>query len=114
MTLHSSPTEIVNRQLSAYNSRDIDAYCALFSRDAVLSKLDTGEEFVRGIEALRAYYTTRFSNPALHCRIVNRVEIGNFVIDHEEVAGVRDGLLRVVAIYEVRDSLIRTVRFIWP
>jgi len=114
MTEPNSPVEIVNRQLRAYNSRDIDAYCALFAPTAALSRLDTGQEIARGIDAIAAYYTIRFKNPGLHCEVKSRVALGNFVIDHERVAGIDAGFLEVIAIYEVSHSLIQSVRFIWP
>lgn len=115
MSQSATPREIVDRQLHAYNARDVEAYCALFAPDAVLFKLNTGQELARGIDGIRAYYTTRFANPRLHCEIARRIELGDFVIDHEIVTGVTEsGVLEVVAIYEVRDSLIQTVRLIWP
>lgn len=112
MTTH--PREIVDRQLRAYNARDLEAYCALFACDAVISRLNDGEEIARGMDAIRAYYTARFKGPGLHCRIKARIELEPFVIDHEQVTGITGGLLEVVAIYEVRDALIQSLRIIWP
>lgn len=114
MNPSASPREIVDRQLLAYNSRDIDAYCALFASNAVISKLNVHQDLAQGIDAIRKYYTTRFSNPKLHCEVKARIELGDFVIDHEQVIGVADGSLEVIAIYEVRDSLIQTLRIVWP
>jgi hypothetical protein len=114
MTESISPVEIVNRQLRAYNSWDIDAYCALFAARAVVSRLDTGQELARGIDAIGAYYTIRFKNPSLHCEVKSRIALGNFVIDHEQATGVGPGLVEVIAIYEVVDALIQSMRFIWP
>lgn len=114
MNQHASPSEIVDLQLIAYNAHDIDAYCKLFAETAILFRLDGDREVARGVDAIRAFYSVRFQNTKLHCKIIQRMELGNFVIDREHVVGVVDGLLEVVAIYEVRDSLIQTVRFIWP
>ena len=110
-----SPREIVDRQLVAYNRGDLEAYCALFSVDAVTSVLPAGEPIARGIDAIRAFYTTRFqTSNNLHCTILARIELGEFVIDHEEVAGIAAEPLQLIAIYEVRDALIRSLRLIWP
>jgi hypothetical protein len=115
MNQNASPRDIVDRQMRAYNARDIDAYCALYASDAVISTLNDGTEYARGIDAIRRYYTTRFSNsPSLHYDIKTRIELGNFVIDHERVTGIGEGTLEVIAIYEVRDSLIRSLRAIRP
>ena len=107
------PRQIVDEQLRAYNARDINSYWPLFARDAVISNLPDETEIARGIEAIRDFYAARFSgSPNLHCAIKARLELGNFVIDHEQVTGLAAGIVEVIAIYEVRDSLIQTVRFI--
>ena len=107
------PREVVDLQRRAYNARDIDAYCALYASDAVLSTVNDGTEHARGIDAVRAYFANRFSSsPNLHYDIKTRMELGNFVVDYEAVTGFGEGMLEVIAIYEVRDSLIRSLRFI--
>lgn len=112
--LTARPREIVDRQLRAYNARDIEAYCALFASHAVISRLNDGAEIARGQGAIRTYYTERFKEPSLHCQIKARIELDHFVIDHEQVAGISGGLLEVIAIYEVRDALIQSLRIVWP
>lgn len=114
MNKNISPHEIVDRLLRAGNAGDIEAYCALFAHDAVLSKLNNDQELARGIDAIRGRYTERFKNSKLHCEIKSRIELGDFVVDHERVTGLGEESLEVIAILEVRDSLIRSVRFIWP
>jgi hypothetical protein len=110
----TTPAEIVNRQLQAYNERNIHDYCALFSEDAVVFKLNGNHVLARGIDEIREYYTERFKSQQLFCRIKNRIELGNFVIDHEHVVGIGEGALEVVAIYEIRDSLIQSIHVLWP
>jgi hypothetical protein len=113
MRENASPREIVDRQMAAYNARDIDAYCALYAPDAVISDVNDGKVRSRGMEEIRRNYTTRFNNsPNLHYDIKARMELGAYVIDHELVTGIGDEPLEVIAIYEVRDSLIQTVRFV--
>lgn len=114
MAQHASPREIVDLQLAAYNQRDVDAYCALFAQDAVIYLLNHDQEIARGIDAIRQYYTVRFTNPKLHCVVLSRMLLQDFVIDHESVVGVGEGTLEVIAIYEVRDSKIQTLRIVWP
>ena len=113
MNRSASPAEIVDRQMRAYNARDIDAYCALYASDAVITTLNCSTEHARGSAAIRTYYTNRFNNsPNLHCNVTSRIELGSFVVDRESVVGILDGVLEIIAIYEVRDSQIRSVRFI--
>jgi hypothetical protein len=112
MNKRNLPREIVDRQLRAYNAHDIEEFCSLYAQDAIICKLNRDQARIRGIDAIRAAYGERFKNPALHGEIKSRIEVGNFVIDHERVVGLADDPLEAIAIYEVQDSLIRSVRFI--
>jgi hypothetical protein len=117
MVSEESPSDIVERQLRAYNARDIDAYCSLFANEAIIYRLGERapeQELARGIDAIRAYYTERFRNTALACEVRSRTELGRFVVDHERVTGIGSQLLEVIAIYEVHGSLIHSVRILWP
>jgi hypothetical protein len=115
MKIHASPRDIVDRHLRSYNAHDIDAYCALYAADAVISTLTDGKEVARGTDMIRRLYAQAFKQkPDLNYSIRSRIELGAFVIDYELLSGAEDTALEVVAIYEVRESLIRTVRFLWP
>jgi hypothetical protein len=108
-----TPREVVDRQLAVYNAHDIDGYCALFAEDATISDLATGQMICTGLEEIRAVYTKRFAdNPKLHCVVHQRMESPAFAIDKETVYGLATGDLHIMAIYEVRDGLIRSLRFI--
>jgi len=63
---------------------------------------------------MRAQYGKLFAdNPELFCTITNRIVHGDWVIDHELVTGVVDHpRARAVAIYDVRDGLIRNLWFL--
>ncbi|MFY7960530.1 MAG: nuclear transport factor 2 family protein [Elsteraceae bacterium] len=110
---YPTPRMIVDQQLVAYNAHDIDAYMALFAPDAVISELASGAEIVRGEAAIRSFYTARFSdNPELRCEVFSHTDLGDFAIDREQVLGLPNGPLQLIAIYEVREGLIRSLRFI--
>lgn len=110
---HPTPREVVNRQLEVYNARDIDGYCALFADDATISDLVTGQMICNGIGEIREVYTKRFGdNPKLHCIVHQRLEGPTHAIDKETVYGLPTGELHLMAIYEVREGLIRSLRFI--
>lgn len=110
---HPSPRDIVNRQLVVYNAHDIDGYCALFAADATISDLVTGQMICHGIDEIRTIYAKRFAdNPKLHCVVHQRMEGADFAIDKETVSGLPTGPLHIMAIYEVREGLIRSLRFI--
>lgn len=108
-----SPRDIVNRQLAVYNAHDIDGYCALFAGDATISDLATGQMICNGRDEIRSVYSKRFAdNPKIHCIVHQRMEGPHFAIDKETVYGLPTGDLHIMAIYEVRGGLIRSLRFI--
>ncbi len=106
-----SPEAIVQRQLNAYNARDIDAFMDTYSDDVELYNFpNTLTE--KGKTTMRKGYEGFFKNVTnLYCEIEKRIVIGNKIIDHEKVrAGTRT--LRAVAIYEVENGKIQKVTFI--
>jgi hypothetical protein len=105
--------DIVNHQLAVYNAHDIEGYCALFAQDATISDLVTGQMICDGLDEIRKVYTARFAdNPKLHCIVHQRMEGPDHAIDKETVSGLPTGKLHIIAIYEVREGLIRSLRFI--
>ena len=52
-------------------------------------------------------------SPKLHTEVVHRMSLGNTVIDNEIVTG-RAGVdsLKIIAIYEIENELIRRAHFI--
>ena len=108
-----APEAVVQTQLEAYNARDIDAFLATYANDAQLFELPD-KLLARGTDQLRERYTKRFADARLRAEIVNRIVLGNTVIDHERVRLTLPegpGTLEAVAIYEVRDGKITTVWF---
>jgi hypothetical protein len=107
MTL-SSPAAVVQRQLDAYNARDVDALLATYAPDA--RQFEHPANLVAcGAAEMRARMALRFQEPNLHARLLQRVVMGNLVIDHEEVTRTfpeGSGRVDMVAIYEVCDGRI--------
>jgi len=109
------PVDLVQRQLDAYNARDLDAFVATYADDVRVYRLPGAAPVLDGKAMLAEHYRTkRFNLPKLHADLVARIELGNKVIDHERVHGVRDEPFEALAIYEVVDGVIRTVWFVDP
>ena len=110
----TTPRTIANAQLAAYRARDLEAFMALFAPEAFIEDLHTGQRRAVGRAAITEIYRARFrDNPDLACTIHAQMDLGDFAIDHETVSGLADGSsFSAIAIYEVRDGLIRSVRFI--
>ena len=109
-----NPADVVQRQVDAYNTRDIDAFLSFYAEDVELMRHPSGEVFAHGRDAMRETYTTMFeASPELNCIVMNRTISGGYVVDHEFVSGMRGGPpVRAVAIYEVAGELIQRVWFL--
>ncbi|MBO9730165.1 MAG: amidohydrolase family protein [Chitinophaga sp.] len=108
--IHQSPEALVQRQLNAYNSRNMEAFLNTYSDDAALYDFP-GKLLRHGKEDLRKAYFFFDLARLLHCRIDKRIVEGNFVIDKEHILddhGTRGG----TAIYQVENGKIRKVFFI--
>ena len=102
-----SPAEVVQRQVDAYNARDLAAFVECYHDDVRVWRPPAPEPALAGKEALAEFYRTeRFNRPALHAQIVNRIVLGRRVIDHERISGVRDAPFEIAVVYEVAGDRI--------
>jgi hypothetical protein len=104
----TAPEIIVQRQLDAFNARDVAALLATYADDAGLFE-HPDKLLARGAAALRERFTARFQEPNLHAALQRRIVMGNFVFDHEIVTRTfpeGPGTLEVVMIYEVQAGRI--------
>lgn len=107
-----TPEQAVQHQLDAYNARDLARFLEVYEDDVVVYRLPSKEPaFTNRGQLAEFYRTQRFNLPALRAELLNRMVIGNVVIDHERVHGVRDRPFEVAASYRVVDGLIRAVWF---
>jgi hypothetical protein len=108
--IQESPEAIVQRQLNAYNGRNLDLFLASYSPDVEI--YEKGKLTMKGQERMRAEYEPLFKDATnLYCHIDQRIVIKNKVIDKETVrAGERT--LHAVAIYEVENGKIKKVTFL--
>ena len=108
---HADPVE---RQVEAYNRRDIDAFLSCYATDTVIEDA-IGTAVMRGHDAMRATYSELFqASPDLRAEIATRIGGGEYLIDEERITGLRgsDEEIRVVAIYHVANDVIDRVRLI--
>lgn len=106
-----SPEKLVQKQLDAYNSRNIEAFLDTFSNEVAVYNFPLELRY-KGIEKMREKYTGFFeSTPDLHCEIRNRIVIGNKVIDEEYVTA-NGNSFSACAIYEVENGKITKVTFL--
>jgi hypothetical protein len=108
-----TPEAFAQRQLDAYNARDLEAFVREYTEDVVVYRLPGTEPVLAGKAAFAGHYrANRFNLPKLHAELVNRMVFGNKVIDQERVTGIQESPMEVAAIYEVTPSGISKVWFV--
>ncbi len=108
-----SAVDLVQRQLDAYNAQDMEAFVATYAEDCVIADLN-GAITQSGRGELRARYAAMFAQyPNNRARVVNRIGLGDVVIDHEAVSRGPEGPhFEALAIYTVKNGLIARVDFV--
>ena len=103
----AAPAQIVQRQLEAYNRRDLESFLSFYADDAKIIGYPD-QVLAQGKDAMRELYRKVFEPaPQLNASIQNRIAQDRFVIDQERITGLADGqTLDAVAIYEVKDGRI--------
>ncbi|MEZ6000493.1 nuclear transport factor 2 family protein [Hyphomonas sp.] len=108
----STSSELVQRQLDAYNRQDIEAFLECYAEDAVLGGLN-GDVTQSGAADIRARHLELFAQfPENKATIVNEMDLGSTVILHEDVSRAPGGdQFQVAAIYTIRNGKIARVDF---
>jgi imidazolonepropionase-like amidohydrolase len=109
--LPDTPEDLAQRQLNAYNLRNIDAFLEPYADDIEVYTYPDQLQF-KGKETMRTGYSKMFENtPNLHCELVDRIVQGNIVIDKERVL-FGDKIIEAVAIYHIENNKIKKVYFV--
>ena len=113
MPTFSSPEAVVQRQLDAYNAKDLGAWLATYAPDATQYQ-HPATLLASGHAEIRARMQARFSEPNLHARLISRSVMGRLVVDHEVVTRnfpAGPGTAALVCIYSVERGLIQSASF---
>ena len=109
----ASPAAVVQRQLDAYNARDLDAWLATYHPDAEQFELH-GPLLARGREAIASRMRERFAEPNLHAALLSRTVLGSLVVDHERVTRTfpeGPGSVEMLCLYDVDGDVIVKASF---
>ena len=104
------PEAVVQRQLDAFNARDVAAILATYAPEAAQWE-HPATLLARGTEQLHERFAARFQEPNLHATLNRRI-----VIDHETVTRTfpeGTGRIELVAIYEVAQGRIAQAWFLF-
>jgi hypothetical protein len=106
----SEVAAVVQRQLDAYNAHDLQSFVATYSDDVAVYRAPSTTPAISGKQELSEFYgNSRFNLPRLHAEVLHRSVVGNKVVDHERITGLRESPVEAIAVYLVEDGLIRTV-----
>ena len=105
--------EIVQKQLDAYNNKDISAWLKTYAEDAVQYSTE-GEILATGHEQMKQNMMVRFAESDLYAELTNRIVCDDIVIDHELI--IRNfpegkGSIEMLCIYHVEQGLIKKGQF---
>jgi hypothetical protein len=104
------PAAVVQRQLDAYNARDLARFVECFREDVRVFRPPAPDPALTGRAQLAEFYATqRFDRPALRADLLHRALLGARVVDHERIYGLTDGPLEMVVVYEVKGGAIATM-----
>jgi hypothetical protein len=104
---------LVQRQLDAYNDKNIDGWLSTYAKDAKQFSLH-GECLASGHDEMRQRIAVRFAEPDLKARLLSRTVMGNIVVDHELVTRnfpEGRGEMEMLCIYQIENGLIQTASF---
>jgi hypothetical protein len=100
--------DVVDRQLGAYNSHDLEAFLACYSPDVQVRNRQ-GKTLMDGRAAVRREYDEWFtSHPEVHAESTGRLVSGEWVVDEEHVT-MADATISALVAYHVADGLIDEV-----
>ena len=104
----SDAAVIVQKQLDAYNARDIDTFMALWSDDAQLFA-HPATLLPNGAAEIRERHIARFAEANLFGKLICRMAVGDMVVDREVVTRSfpeGPGRVDVIMIYQVAGAKI--------
>lgn len=114
MSFTPNPEQVIERQLEAYNARDIEAFMATWAEDAEYFE-HPNTLLARGHAQIRERHVARFLEPNLYGKLLQRMVVGNRVVDQELVTRTfpeGPGRVEVIALYEVAEGKIARAWFI--
>lgn len=107
-----TPVEVVQGQVDAYNDRDLDRFLSFYGDAITVFRMPATEPTLAGKSRFAEFYASqRFNRPGLHAEVLQRIVLGNKVIDHERITGVLDTPMEIAAVYEVAGDRIERVWF---
>ena len=107
----SSALDIVNQRMAAYNKHDISKLMDTYSDDIQVYTYPNLRIGKKGKAHIRSIFEPLFKEGDVSVTIHKQISQGRYVVN-EETVKQKGKTIRYVSIYEVKDGLIKSVRFI--
>jgi hypothetical protein len=103
----------VDKQLEAFNRKDLKAFLDCYSEDTKAFMLEANENINDGKDQLKNTMEKSFkSKPNAKTTVIERITQNDLVIDLEEVIDYIEGkIVKSVAIYEIKGGKITKIWF---
>ena len=105
-----TPLEIVNKRMDFYNQHNFIEFIKLYSPDVEVYTYPNAL-LATGTDNIASIFKPKFMAKSIHVEIISQMYNGDHVINHEIVS--ENGIeTKYISIYEVRNGLIKSVRFV--
>jgi hypothetical protein len=102
-----TPAETVDASVKAFNAHDANAFAQYFSEDVQVFDHPDQLKLRNRVELLATYANAFVKTPQINTTVMQRIVVGNRVVDHERVQRTPDSIpFDVIVLNEVRDGLI--------
>src|SRR5687768_10434833 len=108
--VNASPLHVVNQRMELYNQHNFEKFIRLYD-DSVKVYTYPDKFLASGKDNLASIFQPKFSSKSIQVKIITQIINGNYVINQEIVTESGTDT-KYVSIYEVRDGLITSVRFV--
>ena len=105
-----SPLDVVNRRMNFYNQHNFDQFIKLYN-DSVKVYTYPDKLLASGKSNIVSIFEPKFSSKSIQVKIISQINNGSYVINQEIVT--ENGMdTKYISIYEVKNGLITSVRFV--
>jgi hypothetical protein len=108
--INASPLDVVNQRMDFYNHHNFEKFIGLYN-DSVKVYTYPDKFLASGKDNLTSIFKPKFSFKSIRVKIITQITNGNYVIN-QEIVTENGADTKYVSIYEVRDGLISSVRFV--
>mgnify|MGYP001156500364 CR=1 FL=1 len=100
------PVTVAEKQIAAFNARDLDAFMALYADDANIYEFPSGKLVTQGKAAIRERFAALMKTSLPEVRVEPRIVNGQFVVENEVCNAKPGERNQAVWMYEIKGGLI--------